>query len=229
MLENAWIIEKLDSVDSSQTYARKFHQKGQMVLITKEQTGGYGQANRVWESLSGNLFTTLSFPLEQNNNHEITLVAVIALGRVLEKLQPNLPYQYKWVNDLLLEGKKAAGILCQSEGGRIFLGLGVNLIKSLDPFIHLSQYGLKVSPEEFLSLFLDYFTEEFNSWLLEGFKIIREAWKAKAYGMNQEVVILNDQEKISGKLVDLDKNGLVLLQKGKKLSYFKGCKFLKVY
>ena len=228
MLEDSWLIEKLDSIDSSQTFAKKYHKTGQRVILTREQTAGYGQKGRPWTSIPGNLFATLSFPYLGQNHQQITLVAALALGKSLSQIKPDLNYQYKWVNDLLLEGKKFAGILCEAHDERIFLGLGVNLKASPSSNANLASYGLKIFPEELISLFLKNFTEEFNFWISNGFKALAAAWEARAYGLGEEVRLeLESGEELTGTFLGLDERGLILLTHGKKISLL-ACRFLDI-
>ena len=225
MLDKSWIIEKLDSVASTQNYIKQFYKAGQRVVIAREQTNGFGQKDRKWESYLGNLQVSLAFPCTEVNKHQITIVAIIALGKSLSNIKVDLKYQYKWVNDLLIEGRKVAGILCETQGDTVFLGLGVNLIKNPagNFSTHLGNYGIKISPEELLSLFLENFTVEFNSWLDNGFKPVAEAWKSSAFCLGEEVkVALETGEEITGILLDFNESGLIILKEDEKVALLSG-------
>jgi BirA family biotin operon repressor/biotin-[acetyl-CoA-carboxylase] ligase len=225
MLHNSWLIEKLDLVDSTQSYLKKHYTTGQRVVIAKDQKAGYGQKDRQWESYQGNLQVTLAFPCQEFHKNQITIIAIVALGKSLSHIKKDLPYQYKWVNDLLLEGQKVAGILTESQGHDVFLGLGVNLIKNPANNIssNLRDHGLEVSPEELLSLFLETFTVEFNSWINNGFKAAASDWKERACGLGEEVTLaLDSGKKITGLLVDLNEAGLIIEKEGEKIALLSG-------
>ena len=103
------------------------------VVYTPQQTAGRGQHGRVWHSPPGVL--TASFVLE---HIPVAQLPVISLGAGLsviyavEDLLPDLQdtLRLKWSNDVLLNGRKLAGILCEATAngtiGRVVVGIGLN-------------------------------------------------------------------------------------------------------
>ncbi len=105
------------------------------VVFTREQTAGRGQRGRTWQSLPGVLTFSVvlaSIPLEQLPG--LSLVAGLAVIYALEDLIPDLQgrLSIKWPNDLLFQGRKLVGILCESvvDGvtgkGKVVVGIGLN-------------------------------------------------------------------------------------------------------
>jgi BirA family transcriptional regulator, biotin operon repressor / biotin---[acetyl-CoA-carboxylase] ligase len=106
------------------------------VIFTQRQTAGRGRQGRAWQSPPGVL--TASVVLEGCAGlPELSLAAGLAVIYAVEDLSPNLQNQLrlKWPNDVLYEGRKLAGILCeaslveasaQSDRGLVIVGIGLN-------------------------------------------------------------------------------------------------------
>lgn len=87
------------------------------VAFTRRQTAGRGQYGRSWQSPQGVLTATFvlqDFPLARI--HLLSLVAGLMVIDSLEMLMPNLDGipKLKWTNDILIQGRKVAGILCET-------------------------------------------------------------------------------------------------------------------
>lgn len=124
----------LDQIDSTQAYAKlhaaEFDPERLTCIIAEEQTGGRGRFQRKWHSPRGvNLYVTFYFVLPLHAPHVGSLAQVMAytLATLLSELNPKV----KWPNDVQINGKKVAGILCETVFGKerieCFLGIGVNV------------------------------------------------------------------------------------------------------
>ena len=125
-----------DTIDSTNTYAKQhvdeFPKDRITCIVADQQTAGYGRFQTQWISPAGvNLYTTFHLRLPSNTKSLTCLAQVLAasLVQVLGKAQ--LHPKIKWPNDLLLNGKKFAGVLCETgfKGSWVdlFLGIGVNV------------------------------------------------------------------------------------------------------
>jgi BirA family transcriptional regulator, biotin operon repressor / biotin---[acetyl-CoA-carboxylase] ligase len=105
------------------------------ILFTRKQTAGRGQRGRTWQAPSGVLTFSIvleNIPLEQLPG--LSLVAGLAVIYALEDLMPDVQgrLSIKWPNDVLFEGRKLAGILCESvvnsatAEGKVVVGIGLN-------------------------------------------------------------------------------------------------------
>ncbi|MDP2194015.1 MAG: biotin--[acetyl-CoA-carboxylase] ligase, partial [Alphaproteobacteria bacterium] len=123
-----------------------------LVLTAREQTAGIGQGERVWASPRGNVYVTYTFPFPKTDALPyiklasiIPLVANVSVCETVEQF--GLTPEYKWINDMLLNGKKAAGMLCKNDGEidmysfeskarvrryAIIVGIGINVNLSED-------------------------------------------------------------------------------------------------
>ncbi|CAM2009706.1 biotin--[acetyl-CoA-carboxylase] ligase [Acanthopleuribacter pedis] len=104
------------------------------LLWTTHQTGGRGSRGRSWLSPPGHglaLSMGCSPAPARPDQFCYPIFAAVALHEVLCDLAPGASWTLKWPNDLLLDGRKLAGILCESRWvGKqvaVVIGIGVNL------------------------------------------------------------------------------------------------------
>ena len=98
-------------------------------VVANDQSAGRGQYNRVWESGTGNFFG--SWLINENKlSHWPAAGVTLGLGlavRIWLLNKMNLrQVDIKWPNDVLINGKKIAGILTQKKGQYLVVGLGLN-------------------------------------------------------------------------------------------------------
>lgn len=113
-----------EQIDSTQTYAKKQAQKGikNEIYIAKEQTSGIGRNGHSWFSNNGGLYFSY---ITDSYNSIYTLTVGVALYKALEELY-GIKTKIKWPNDILLNDKKVAGIICEKVKDLIIVGIGVN-------------------------------------------------------------------------------------------------------
>ena len=113
-------------------------ERGPLWVTAQRQTGGRGRRGRTWVSEPGNLHASLLLtdPAPAEHWPELAFVAALAVHDAVAEVAPALRPQLaiKWPNDLLLDGKKFAGILIEGEGGRgdggaVAVGIGVNCVE----------------------------------------------------------------------------------------------------
>lgn len=138
----------LESVDSTNTYAKTHSQEfdsAQLTCITAdEQTAGRGRHQRSWYSPKGqNIYSTFYFRLPLQTLHLGSLGQVMTLCLATILLKEEIPCQIKWPNDVQLNRKKVAGVLCETQFHphdiEIFLGIGINVNLKPDQLTHIDQ------------------------------------------------------------------------------------------
>ena len=98
------------------------------VAVADEQTEGRGRLGRSWHAPAGTalLFSTVLIPaVEPARLPELSLVAGAAVAEAIAEVSALEP-EIKFPNDVLIGGRKVAGILAESSEGRVVLGIGVN-------------------------------------------------------------------------------------------------------
>jgi BirA family biotin operon repressor/biotin-[acetyl-CoA-carboxylase] ligase len=119
---NAWAKEHLSS------FARdKIH-----LITAKTQLQGRGRFGRVWHSACGeNIYATFAFFIESDKQDPLSLTHVLALSVVHVLKEYGVQARIKWPNDVMVEGKKIAGILCETvpfeDCVGVVLGVGLNV------------------------------------------------------------------------------------------------------
>ncbi|MDE0333734.1 MAG: biotin--[acetyl-CoA-carboxylase] ligase, partial [Defluviicoccus sp.] len=93
------------------------------VVLAAEQTAGRGRRGRRWLPAPGNLYmTVLVRPPEGSATAQLSFLAAVALGEAMDR---ETDFRFKWPNDLLVGGRKIAGILIEADGEAAAVGIGV--------------------------------------------------------------------------------------------------------
>jgi BirA family biotin operon repressor/biotin-[acetyl-CoA-carboxylase] ligase len=101
------------------------------VAIADRQNAGRGRRGNAWASLEGNLHLSLLLPVP-SDAAALTLIPLVAGLAVAEAVEEQgAPARLKWPNDVLLGGRKLAGVLCElavdSDGhATLVIGVGIN-------------------------------------------------------------------------------------------------------
>jgi BirA family biotin operon repressor/biotin-[acetyl-CoA-carboxylase] ligase len=167
---------RLAVVDSTQAFLRRNPHLGSCVVLADQQSQGRGRQGNRWESAAGvGLWMSASLPSPAGVAPGVVLQrAMSAAARVLDPEGRTLGL--KWPNDLVAwrEGRlvKVGGILGEQAGGRLILGLGVNLTVAPDlpgraiPPASLRDLGLKSPSTPELAVHIasiwNYLSEEFQ-------------------------------------------------------------------
>ncbi len=101
------------------------------VVITERQSAGRGRQGRSWVSQPGNLLLSVLFRPDMKQLPFISIIGGVAAVRAVRKTT-GLDPKIKWPNDMMLDGRKAAGILAESAivGDSVcyaVLGIGINI------------------------------------------------------------------------------------------------------
>lgn len=217
----------LNRVDSTNDEAKRRAGQGASdgtVVWARTQSAGRGRRGRPWSSPDGNLYVSIVLrpgkpPAEAA---QLSLAAAVALAEALEILLPEgASVRCKWPNDVLVDGSKIAGILLESSGGAevdwVVVGCGVNVASHPDLAAYpatdlVAAGGDGVTVEQVLEAFVDRLMVWNRRWLDEGIEPLRAAWIAKAAGLGETIVVRLPNREISGRFVDLDSRGALLLE-----------------
>ena len=233
-LPSVYKLIELESCGSTNDEARKLANSGEQnypdgtLIWAKEQTAGRGRRGRIWDSPEGNLYLSLilrpEVPLRTAS--QLSFVAALALFDALGNIsEPGHQIKLKWPNDVLLQDKKVAGILLESQTDSkeapawVILGIGVNVAhfpkNTVFPATSLLAENWSVSVETTLQAFARSFQRWANIWAEDGFEKIRLTWLQRALGLGQKIEVNLETVTLKGIFKDIDKNGaLVLDQNG---------------
>lgn len=121
---------------STNDHAAAMRRRGDLyapaVVLTGRQTAGRGRGLHAWWSGAGCLTVTFVLPVdEQIMPHQIPLIAGLAVRNAAVELSGSNALALKWPNDLLFDGRKLGGLLCERTDKADLIGLGLNV--NLDP------------------------------------------------------------------------------------------------
>jgi BirA family transcriptional regulator, biotin operon repressor / biotin---[acetyl-CoA-carboxylase] ligase len=210
--------------DEATRLARSGAEQGTLVWAL-EQTSGRGRRGRAWSSPRGNLYASLVLRPACRLEHagQLGFVAALAVGDALAALVPGLHQPaLKWPNDVLVGGRKIAGVLLESEIGEngspafLIVGVGINLVSAPTDaeFAATSILGEGHRPPEpvaMLEAFAPHFDTWARCWRAEGFAPVRAAWRTRARGLGEPIRVRLETTTLHGRFADIDQQGVLLL------------------
>ncbi len=104
-----------------------------ILIVSEEQTQGKGTRGRNWTGFPGNIFATVGIHRKYLPPTRLALLPLEIGLHVYEEAASRINSQFrsklnlKWPNDLMLEDSKVGGILIESHGNFLLVGVGVNL------------------------------------------------------------------------------------------------------
>lgn len=229
-----------EELDSTNTYVKNNMHKleDKTVVYTSHQTSGRGRMERKWvDTGADNIYMTIL--LKPSDRIEpvyanITQYLSVTLCKVLEDF--GVEGQIKWPNDVLVEGRKIAGILSEtSMQGENFMGLalgvGINLNTTVESLAEIDKpatslsviLGKKIDRETFLKLLLEKFFLLYDRFLKEGFILIKDEYVKRSSFLGKEIsvnVLGTIHRGVAESITDA--GTLVLKKDDEKLTFFIG-------
>jgi BirA family biotin operon repressor/biotin-[acetyl-CoA-carboxylase] ligase len=187
-----------------------------------------GRRGRAWAAGQGNLTITLLFTLDKTQREaaQLAFVTALAVGAMIDAYAPAGLVGFKWPNDVLIQDRKASGMLIESgpaPGGGLWLavGVGVNLadfpIDVQRPATALANHlrhdvARPPTQDEAAEGLAAAFANQLGLWLDQGFEPIRRAWLARAVGLGGPCTARLANDAFTGTAEGLDADGALLLR-----------------
>jgi len=183
--------------------------------VTLEQLWGRGRQGRAWVSSAGNFYGSTLVDLRRGDPpaQTLSLVAGLALIEAVDVAVPGEPLMLKWPNDLLLLGRKLAGILLERSGDRVVVGFGVNLASAPDlPGRESASLSGRVTPHAFAPLIAASFERLLKLWRESKPALLAHAWLARAHPVGTRLTVhASSDEVISGRFDGIEVDGALRL------------------
>ena len=228
-LRGSWRrIEWREQLDSTQRLARELARAGVpegTTVIAESQTSGRGRLGRQWYSPAGqNLYCSVVLrpSLAPPDVPRLALIAGLAVAdavRALTAAEPAL----KWPNDVLVDGRKVAGILTELEAEvervhHAIVGIGVNLNAEAFPAelaatatsLRLAT-GRPVERAPFTAGLLAALEARYRRLLADGFAAMRSEWEACSSLTGKEVRVTAPEGEVAGRVLGIDDDGALRL------------------
>jgi BirA family transcriptional regulator, biotin operon repressor / biotin---[acetyl-CoA-carboxylase] ligase len=227
-LQDSSPIVHFISLDSTNDEAKRRAASGAhggTVIWADRQAAGRGRQGRAWNSPPGNLYCSILLRPDRAPG-EVAQLGFAASLAVAEAISPLLPHpllpRCKWPNDVMVEGRKVAGILLESEavGGEVkwlVVGVGVNIMAfpadTELPATSLRALGAAtVAPAELLESIRQFFFQWYEVWRARGFAPLRVAWLRRAFALGGEIRVRHAHLETRGRFADLDDTGALVLE-----------------
>jgi BirA family biotin operon repressor/biotin-[acetyl-CoA-carboxylase] ligase len=198
------------------------------VLIAEKQKKGVGRFGREWISPEGGVYVSIILKpkISPIDASKMTLIAGIAVAKVIRKL--GLDAKLKWPNDVLIHGKKVAGILTSISTKEykidyIIVGIGINANIDISMFPKEVQEGAtslkeelkrEVSMEKIIEDIL--YEVEMNydifKFKKEKFTYLLNEWKRLSDTVGKKVRINMKTGAIEGEAVGINRDGTLILK-----------------
>jgi len=217
-------LVELATVGSTNDHARQLAKNGYpsgVVVWAHEQTAGKGRQGNSWVSDPCNLFMSIILRPKVNAVQlgQLSLLTGVALANILTSIAPStIRIQLKWPNDLLINRKKLAGILVETESQGlhrvpwVVIGIGVNVVSAPDNAISLYDMGIKTHEAgHVLELLAIEIQTLAGQWERDGFEPVRTAWLKHAYNLGETITVRLPKETLSGTFDGLDRTGALLV------------------
>jgi len=122
----------------------------------------------------------------------------------------------KWPNDLMLLGRKLAGILLERSCERVAVGFGVNLASApVLPDRACASLSAGVSPEAFAPLLAGSFARLLELWRQSEPALLAQAWLARAHPLGTRLTVHSStDETVSGSFDGIEGDGALRLRRG---------------
>jgi BirA family biotin operon repressor/biotin-[acetyl-CoA-carboxylase] ligase len=234
--QRAWFnLQILDEVKSTNTYLMQNKSAAHATCVAAHvQTNGKGRRGRIWVSQLG---ASLTFSLLWRFQcgaaalSGLSLAVGVALIRALNSLGVN-DAQLKWPNDILIEGKKLAGILIELQGDLegpsvAVIGVGLNLnlpknvLESIDqPAIDLASVK-GVDQSALLGSVLKHLADVLSGFEASGFVALRNEWLGcHAYESKPVRMLLPNGTAVQGVVQGVADDGILLVETALGLQRF---------
>jgi BirA family biotin operon repressor/biotin-[acetyl-CoA-carboxylase] ligase len=220
-----------EQIGSTSSHARSLAESGALegeVVIAESQTHGRGRLGRRWESppLANLYFSIVLRPkLAPAHAAQITLMAAVALAESVAAFIPRAP-AIKWPNDILVDGKKLAGVLTEAccDGERVdyvILGIGVNVNLGVDAMPETIRQratslsalaGNNLSRESVLRGLIQHLDRCYGILEASGFEALRPRWEARSHLSGRRVRAELGDQAVIGMARGIDPSGALLLE-----------------
>ncbi len=229
-----------DSISSTNDYAKEIASDSPdgTTIVAEEQTSGRGRMGRQWVSYKkqGIWMSIILKPnIAPNDAVKLTQVAAVSLVDAIRETT-NLTSYIKWPNDIIVNGKKACGILTEMNGeidkiNFIVVGIGVNVnidsfpVGLQDKATSLSiEASKKIDRKLLTASMLNNFERYYRTFLDEGFFSIRNLCKEYSLTLGKDVKVIMNNKEYVGQAVDICNDGslIVAFKNGEKKAITSG-------
>ncbi|UXY53625.1 bifunctional biotin--[acetyl-CoA-carboxylase] ligase/biotin operon repressor BirA [Pseudomonas tohonis] len=230
------VVETVDSTNAEVMRRIAAGAETPFAVLAEHQSGGRGRRGREWVSPYGqNLYCSVGLRVEGGAGHleGLSLVVGLAVLRAI-RLSGLSGLGLKWPNDILVNGRKIAGILLELIGDpadicSVIIGIGIN--------VNMRGAGAEIS-QPWTSILLESgglfdrtalainVLEQLNYCLAqchrEGFKALRAEWEADHLWRGREASLIAGKQRVDGVILGVDDSGALRMDVAGSEKVFSG-------
>lgn len=197
------------------------------VVIADYQTAGKGSKGRKWESPKGTaVFMSLLLrpDLQPYKAPKLTLVMAVSMVRALNNL--GVEARIKWPNDIVINGKKLAGILTEMSADKnqikyVVLGIGINVLNESFPgelqdraTSLWMETRKKFAREKIVAEVMNCFEQDYGYFVKNGELLeLLEQYRQFSATLGKEVRVIGINTEYQGLAADLTEDGCLIVEK----------------
>ena len=228
-LKTRWLAHSyhyLKTVGSTNDHALLLAAEGAphgTLVVAEEQTSGRGRLRREWISypnLGIYLSILLRNPLPVRIAPQSSYIGSLALVKMLRE-EFGITASIKWPNDVLINGRKAAGILTETQSDQDFsrfivMGIGINVNHSREEMAGPFRYpatsiaieaGFAIKRQRVLLSFLDQFERDYDLFLKKGISVLIPEFEAHSGVLGKIVTVICGNREITGQSAGIHSRG----------------------
>ena len=207
----------LNDVDSTNTFIKSLQSKKILDLVVAEkQSAGRGRRGNAWDSPEiGNIYMSLRFNVS-DKLPALSLVTGLIVKKAIQEASKEINVLLKWPNDLILNQRKAGGILVEIDQDNkidnFIVGIGINIESDVanDSWIGLKEIDNEVDRNKIIIKIASAFEKialgkgDFRGW--------RSEWEKYCVHMHKKITLnLSDSNKVEGIFEGINHDGEMLL------------------
>ncbi|MDM5154161.1 biotin--[acetyl-CoA-carboxylase] ligase [Bacillus sp. DX1.1] len=220
-----------ESVESTQHIAARLAYEGAAegtIVVAEEQLAGRGRLSRKWHSPKGtgiwmSIILRPTVPVHQAP--QLTLLAAVSVAQAIEKCT-GVNVGIKWPNDILIQGKKAVGILTEMQAdpdkiNAVIIGIGINVNQKQEHFADEIQHiatslaievGKPIARAELMQHIFLQMEKLYQEYLKNGFSVIKLLWESYAVSIGKEITARTMKDAITGVAKGITADGVLMLE-----------------
>ncbi len=197
------------------------------IVTAEQQTAGRGRLGRNWHSppRTGIYLSVVLRPdIPPENAPGLSVATAVALADTFAAYSPGR-VQIKWPNDVFINSRKAAGILCELTAERrrvnyLVVGVGINVNHQKDDFPPdlrdmatslCRELGDAVNRVELLKSFLRHLEREYGDYCQSGLAAAHDKVHRYSFLLGREVTVESGRCRITGQAMEIDARGCLVL------------------
>lgn len=228
IFEKITVLEQIDSTNAEAMRRMQALQESSQLIVALSQSAGRGRRGRQWLSSPGAgiyFSTSRLFDKPLAELQALSLMTALSVAEAISACGVE-GVQLKWPNDVLVRRKKLAGILletCQNDARPVIIfGIGINLDLS-DSIVEQLERPVtdicrersagceELNPVDLLGKVCRGLDAKLDEFLRTGFASFRDQWNAMDSYLQEKVVIINGEQRLSGICAGVDEQGALVL------------------